>query len=308
MDNGQTSGLSGITALASKRRERYAASAFEFRTILEGQLTAWNLPAELAAEIENGLTSVTYGKGATVFSRGAPADLVFWLRKGFVKLYLPHPNGNRTLIAVARPGEPLGMLADVDTKAGSHQIFEAEAWTKCSVGLFTREHMIGLLRKLGLEKMIRLLGNLNATWSAMLERCAGFIGLSFRERLEIVFKDLGARFGIDEKRGNLITLELSHENLAEMIGSSRPMVSKLIGDMVSEGLLTRSEQHQFILSSQAEQQSKLASSSEVRRSGKAVKAFRSAARMTAQLSIPAGGDRQGIALSAIKHSSGRQDV
>ena len=269
---------------------------------------AWNLPTEFAAEIENGSTSVTFGKGATIFSRGAPADLIFWLRKGFVKLYLPHANGGRTLIAFARPGEPLGIVADVDAKSRNHQIFEAQALTKCSVGLFSREHMTSLLRKLEPEKVIQLFGNINATWSAMFERYAGFIGLSHRERLEIVFKDLGARFGIDEKRGNLITLELSHENLAEMIGSSRPMVSKLIGDMVSEGLLTRSEQHQFILSSQAEQQSKLASSSEVRRSGKAVKAFRSAARMTAQLSIPAGGDRQGIALSAIKHSSGRQDV
>jgi hypothetical protein len=33
-----------------------------------------------------------------------------------------------------------------------------------------------------------------------------------------------------------------------MIGSSRPMVSKLVGDMLREGLLARSEQrHQFIL-------------------------------------------------------------
>ena len=263
--------------------------ASEFRTTLEGHLMAWNLPTDLAAEIENGSTSVTYGKGATIFSRGAPADLIFWLRKGFVKLYLPHANGGRTLIAVARPGEPLGIVADVDAKSRSHQIFEAQALTKCSVGLFSREHMTSLLRKLDPEKEIQLLGNVNATWSAMFERYAGFIGLSFRERLEIVFKDLGARFGIDDKRGSLIILELTHDNLAEMIGSSRPMVSTLIGDMVREGLLARSEQHRFILLNQAERRSKLASSSEVRRSGKTsqnLQTFR--ARAAAQVSIQAG--------------------
>src|SRR5258708_34501534 len=74
----------------------------------------------------------------------------------------------------------------------------------------------------------------------------------------LVFKDLGARFGVEDRRGTLIILELSQEDLAEMIGSSRPMVSKLVGDMGQEGLLARSEQHRFILLRQAERQSKVA--------------------------------------------------
>ena len=177
----------------------------EFRTVLEEKLTGWNLPAELAAEIEEHSTPVTFEKGAIVFLHGAPADLVFWVRRGFVKLYLPHANGNRTLIAVARPGEPLGMVANVDADGRSSQIFEAQALTKCSLGLFSRAQMTSLLRKLDHETVIQLLGNLNATWSALFERYAGFIGLSFRERLEMVFKDLGTRFGVEDRRGTLMT-------------------------------------------------------------------------------------------------------
>jgi len=238
---------------------------FEFRAVLEERLTAWNLPAELAVEIEERLTPVTFEKGKIVFLHGVPADLVFWLRKGFVKLYLRHANGNRTLIAVARPGEYLGMVANIDADGRSRQVFEAQALTKCSLGLFSREHMTSLLRKLDHERVVQLLGNLNATWSALFERYAGFIGLSFRERLEIVFKDLGARFGVEDKRGTLIILGLSQEDLAEMIGSSRPMVSKLVGDMIEEGMLARGEQHHFILPREAEQQSRLASSSVIGR-------------------------------------------
>ena len=283
-------------------------SLSEFRTVLEDQLTAWNLPAELAAEIEERSTPVAFEKGAIVFLRGAPADLVFWLRKGFVKLYLPRANGNRTLIAVARPGEPLGTVANVDADGCSHQIFEAQALTKCSLGLFSREHMTSLLRNLDRDRVIQLLGNLNATWSALFERYAGYIGLPFRERLEMVFKDLGARCGVEDKRGTLIILELSQEDLAEMIGSSRPMVSKLVGDMVEEGLLGRSEQHQYILLSQADRQSKLASSAEVTRSDRPVSASKSPASMAVRLSIPAGGDQSRVALSAMNHSSGRHNV
>jgi hypothetical protein len=63
----------------------------------------------------------------------------------------------------------------------------------------------------------------------------------------MVLKRLGTRVGIEDKRGTLIMPELGHEDLAEMIGSSRPMVSKLISDMTREGLLTRGENRHFIL-------------------------------------------------------------
>ena len=48
----------------------------------------------------------------------------------------------------------------------------------------------------------------------------------------MVLNSLGTRFGINDKRGTLVVPELSHEDLAEIIGSSRPMVSKLIGDII----------------------------------------------------------------------------
>src|ERR1700694_2046686 len=150
-------------------------SPSEFRTVLEDQLTAWNLPAELAAEIEERSTPVAFEKGAIVFLRGAPADLVFWLRKGFVKLYLPRANGDRTLIAVARPGDPLGTVANVAGDGCGHQIFEAQALTKCSLGLFSREHMTSLLRKLDRDRVIQLLGNLNTNWSALFARYVGLM-------------------------------------------------------------------------------------------------------------------------------------
>jgi CRP/FNR family transcriptional regulator len=283
-------------------------SPSEFRTRLEQQLMAWNLPAELAAEIEVRSTSVSFEKGAIIFLHGAPTDLIFWLRNGFVKLYLPRADGKRTLIAIARPGEPLGMVANVDADGRNHQIFEAQALTNCSLSLFSREQMTNLLRKLDHERLIQLLGHLNATWSGLLERYAGFIGVSFRERLETVFKELGARFGVDDKRGTLIILELGHEALAEMIGSSRPMVSKLLVEMVEEGLLARTEQHRFILLPQDERQSKLASSLEARPFGKAVRGPKSPARMAVRSSIPASGDRPRVALSAMNHSFGRHNA
>jgi CRP/FNR family transcriptional regulator, cyclic AMP receptor protein len=280
----------------------------EFRIRLEQQLIAWELPAEFAAEIEEHSVPVTFEKGAVVFFRGAAADLVFWLRKGFVKLYLPHADASRTLVGVARPGDPLGMVSNIDANGGSHQILEAQALTKCSLTLYSRERLTNLLRKLDHERLIQLLGQLNATWSASFERCVKFVGLPFRKRLEMVFQDLGARFGVDDKRGTLIILELSQEDLADMIGSSRPMVSKLIGDMTEEGLLARGEQRHLILLNRNERQSKLTTSSELTRSGKAIRPSKSVTRRAIHIANAQDGSQSRPALSAMSRPSGRDNV
>jgi hypothetical protein len=68
----------------------------------------------------------------------------------------------------------------------------------------------------------------------------------FRERLEAVLMELGAKFGVRDTRGVLLMPELAHADLADMIGSSRPMVSRLIAEMTEEGLLLR-QGKQFIL-------------------------------------------------------------
>jgi CRP/FNR family cyclic AMP-dependent transcriptional regulator len=224
----------------------YSAQS-EFRSRLEDQFTSWALPVDLIDDIESHLTPVSFEKGAILFLRGSPADFLFWLLSGFVKVYLPHSDGNRTLIALARAGDLLGFVDTLTLEGHREQILEAHALTKCSVGLFPRDYLAKLLRKLDSSTVIRLLEHLNTTWSSMFEWYATFMGLPFRERLLLVLKHLGLRFGVTEKRGTLVLPELTHEDLAEMIGSSRPMVSRLVSDMVKEGLLVRGERLHFVL-------------------------------------------------------------
>jgi CRP-like cAMP-binding protein len=214
-------------------------------------LMSYGLSAETAAEIEDHLIPVTFEKGAVVFLRGTSADLLFWVLKGLVKLYLPFGNGNRTLVDLSRPGDLIGFVNEMDSK-GCRQVLEAQALTRCSIGLLSREHLAQLLRKVDRETAIRLLEQFNTAWSTLFARYVAFIGSSFRERLEQVLYSLGERFGASDRRGTLLVPELSHEDLAEMIGSSRPMVSKLIADMSNEGLLARGEKRRFILRPRAQ--------------------------------------------------------
>jgi len=229
----------------------------EFSPRLAETLAAYGLSSDMAAEIEACLVPVTFEKGAVVFLPGTSADLLFWVLKGIVKLYLPHGDGNRTLVSLARPGDMLGFVNETDSN-GRRQVFEAHALTRCSLGLLSHQRLAQLIHKIDHEMAVRLFERFNAAWSTLFARYVSFVGSSFRERLEKVLYNLGERFGVSDERGTLLMPELSHEDLAEMIGSSRPMVSKLIADMSKEGLLVRGEKRRFILRAQPERPASIA--------------------------------------------------
>jgi len=63
--------------------------------------------------------------------------------------------------------------------------------------------------------------------------------MSLRQRLEVVLGELAERFGVPDARGTLLLPELAQEELAQMIGSSRPMVSKLVTEMTEHGVLLK---------------------------------------------------------------------
>ncbi len=200
-------------------------------------LEQWGLPKEAIAGLVGRHTLVRYPKRSPLFLQGSPADVAFAVFNGLVKVYCPGADGNRILVHLAGPGDLIGYADFLDGNGQRSQMFEAHALTSCSVALFTRQHVVKMLRGLDPGVLLRLLESLNGFWSAVVHRYAVYLSMSLRERLQLVLTDLGARFGVQDARGVLLTPELAQEELAEMIGSSRPMVSKLLSEMAERSMI-----------------------------------------------------------------------
>jgi CRP/FNR family transcriptional regulator, cyclic AMP receptor protein len=213
---------------------------------LKHQICALGLPPEVADDLIGHHTPVNYNKGAIVALQGSPADVLFHVITGLVKVYCPRPDGTRILVKLAGPGDVVGYADYLDSRGDRAQIFEVETLTKSSLALFTREHILKILSALELSVLIQVIERLNTAWSSMAQWFASFLGMSFRERIEIVLKELAEKFGVRDSRGVLLTPELSHADFADMIGSSRPMVTRLMAEMTKQGLLLR-QGKRFIL-------------------------------------------------------------
>jgi len=205
----------------------------------EAQLLSWRVPPEIVREIVEYRSDLSYAAGATIFCQGAPADIIFWVVKGLVKESCPSPNGNRIMVRLAAAGEMIGCADDVNEKGQWIRRFEAQAAGKCVVAMITRQRVRDLLTSLDSTTLLELSERMNSAWSGWVHYYASLLGMSFRERLELMLAQLGRKFGAPDDDGIALTFEPAHGDLAEMIGCSRPMVSRLMADLIEQGEIAR---------------------------------------------------------------------
>src|SRR3984957_11706729 len=214
---------------------------------LRGKFGRWRVPNTIMDARVDHRSAVSYPRGAMVFLEGSPGDLFGCVLAGYVKVYCNTANGARVLARLSGPGDIIGYADSEDCKGRRSKIFETQALTKCSIALFTRERAVRLLRALDADQAIELYQTLNSFWSSTLHWWTSFLGLPFQQRLEVVLSDLGKRVGVPDNRGTLIIPELSQADLAEMIASSRPLVSRLLNEMEERGLVQRRGKQYLLL-------------------------------------------------------------
>jgi CRP-like cAMP-binding protein len=220
-------------------RSNLSNATIKVKPYLQQHIYQLGLPPEAAEELLSHCTLANYNKGAIVALRGSPADVLFYVVSGLLKIYCSRPNGTRILVKLVGPGDLAGYADYLGASGVPAQIFEIDALTKSSVAILAREHIWQVLNTLERSALLRVIERLNTAWSSMAQRFGTFLGMSFQERLEFILKELAAKFGVQESRGILLTPELVHADFADMIGSSRPMVTRLMAEMTNRGVLLR---------------------------------------------------------------------
>ena len=215
--------------------------------ILRTGLSRLNLPLDLVDELIERHIAVVFEKGAMAFCEGNTDGMIACILNGYVKVYCPVGDGNRTLVRLAGPGEIIGYSDYVDERGRNARLFEVQVATKCTLALFSRDHVFRLLADLPRENLVSILAALNTFWSENLRFFTTLLNLPFWDRLTIVLSDLAKRAGVRDSQGIILIPEVFHEDLAEMIGCSRPMVSRLIAQMIESGLLARRAKQYVLL-------------------------------------------------------------
>jgi hypothetical protein len=137
-------------------------------------------------------------------------------------------------------------LAPSSIRAKPEQLFTANALSRCKVAIIPTARAANALQSLPAGQLVRVLERGREQWTHLCCRLLGFLTMNVRDRLRQAIAEIAETFGVADARGRLITLRLSHEDLAALVGASRPMVSKHLKELASDGVLTK-QQGRYVL-------------------------------------------------------------
>jgi CRP-like cAMP-binding protein len=202
-------------------------------------------PSTFLATVGAGRTIDEYAKQQVVFSQGDPADAVFFIRKGKVKVAVVSEQGKEAVIALLGPNEFCGegCLAGQPRRMAT-----ASALTECKIMRLEKAAFIRVLHdEPALSEMF--LAYLLERTIRVEEDLVDQLFNSSEKRLARALLLL-ANFGKDG-RPEPILAKVSQETLAEMIGTTRSRVSHFMNKFRRLGLISYNgtlEVHSSLLS------------------------------------------------------------
>jgi CRP/FNR family transcriptional regulator len=182
-----------------------------------------------------GTTSEIVERGKTIFFPGDPAERVYLLKRGAVRLSRVYESGDEITVALLRENSIFGVLSLL-TGQRSDRFYHAVAFTRVDLisapatsvrQAIEKDARVGLLLLQGLSSRILQTETMieTLTHRDMSSRLVSFLLVLCRD------------FGMPGTRGITIDLKLSHQAIAEAIGSTRVTITRLLGDLRNAGLV-----------------------------------------------------------------------
>jgi CRP/FNR family transcriptional regulator, cyclic AMP receptor protein len=171
----------------------------------------------------------------TIFSEGQASDRVYIMLSGVAKLSILNRE-ERVLVGLVGPGEIFGVSSLLPDAV---RPFRCDAISDSTVAIVQPEVFVETTLGIQRELLSRVLDVTVGRWWMMLVRYANFVGLGLRERLAAALLEVGTKFGVEESRGLLLTLKLTHEDLADLVGASRQRTTVQLKEFENERALIR---------------------------------------------------------------------
>jgi CRP/FNR family transcriptional regulator len=184
--------------------------------------------------LEEGKSCVTYKKGQTLFYEGTRPMGLFCITSGKVKVFKMGAQGREQIVRLSKPGDFLGyraLLADEFYSASATVLEEA------AICFIPKANFMALLREnpVFFGKMTQ---NICKELGVMEEKLATIAQKNVRERLATTLLMLKESYGMEGEGSELIDINLSREDLANIVGTATETVIRLLSEFKGNKLIT----------------------------------------------------------------------
>jgi CRP/FNR family transcriptional regulator, cyclic AMP receptor protein len=185
--------------------------------------------------------AVTIPRHTSVYNCGDQDETVYFIESGQIKLVLVSPEGKECLLAIHGAGDVFGELCLAGLARHENAMAMKETKLKripCSQ-FFARLSQDSLF-----EGFVRYLAVRVADQQQVI---ANLVTVDSEQRLGQTLLQLARTLGKKDPRSIRIELKISHEELSEMVGTTRPRVSFFMQRFRNLGLIETNSNHFLII-------------------------------------------------------------
>lgn len=175
-----------------------------------------------------------YKKGDTVFREGSFPSGIFYIEKGKVKKFKIDDNRREQIIYVANTGELIGYHALLSQ--GRHPD-SAAALEECILSFIPAEDFLKAIQQSPVLSQ-RLLKTLAHEFAVLANSLSLFSHKSVRERLALQLIVMREKYKDRFEPGMVVAIRLSREDLANLVGTARENVVRILAEFKKEGIIS----------------------------------------------------------------------
>ena len=194
-----------------------------------------NLEAHVFEVVRRAIFEKKVARGETILFEGEPAQALFFVASGAVKIFTTSPEGKEQILNIVRPGESfndISVFDDGPNPAGAQAMGTVELY---GIGKQEIDNIIKQYPQMALNVMKIMAKRMRQLVSLVED-------LSFRRVLSRVAKIL-LEYGVEKTE---LRTRLTQQEIAAMAGTAREVVGRSLKSL-EEGGMIRMESHRVVI-------------------------------------------------------------
>ena len=174
-----------------------------------------------------------YAAKETLFAPGDSGSQLYFLLDGTVRLYRIYGGYKEATVALLKNE---GVFGELGLDEGSRQSVFAEALTGVTVAVVRKSILTEVIKRRP-EFALKLFFSFSERLRQSDEVIESLLDREVSARLATLLSNLGDRFGEADGSATVLKVRLTHQDLANMIVSTREAVSKVMSEFQRDGLI-----------------------------------------------------------------------
>ena len=192
-----------------------------------------HLPAEQLNELASCIKTRHFSRNQVILQADETDRYMYIITTGTVKVVQSSDKGKESILAIHKRGDFFGEMGILDGQTSPATVIALEETTLALISKADFHDLFLADPAISRQIITFLCGRLRDSWLMQRVQSSG----NAEERVVALLRHMAERHGVQDQRGTILTMRLTHQEIAEFVSLSRETVSRLMTRLVQNGTI-----------------------------------------------------------------------